>query len=230
MAELKESIVRQAEGFLSSYAQVFFSDNRLLALMLLVVSFIDLNAGMAGAIAIVISNFTAQTMGYSNWYIRKGFYGYNSLLVGLGFGLTFQPGAAFFLLLVIAALLTFLFTIAIQGVFYKYGLPYLSIPFLLGIWLLMMASGEFSALGLSVRGVYVHNELFSIGGKWLIDSAEWFDNLIESQTIRTYLFSLGAIFFQYNLLAGVIIAIGILIYSRIAFTLSVYGFALAWIF
>lgn len=230
MAELKESIERQAEGFLSSYAQVFFSDNRLLALILLVVSFIDVNAGMAGAIAIVISNFSAQTMGFSNWYIRKGFYGYNSLLVGLGFGLTFQPGAAFFLLLVIAALLTFLFTIAIQGVFYKYGLPYLSIPFLLGIWLLMMASGEFSALGLSVRGVYVHNELFSIGGKWLINSAEWFDNLIESQAIRTYLFSLGAIFFQYNLLAGIILAIGILIYSRISFTLSVYGFALAWIF
>lgn len=230
MAELKENIVRQAEGFLSSYAQVFFSDNRWLAWLLLVVSFIDVNAGMAGAVAVLVSNFTAQTMGFSNWFIQKGYYGYNSLLVGLGFGLTFQFGAAFFLLLVVAALLTFLFTIAIQGVFYKYGLPYLSIPFLLGIWLLMMASGEFSALGLSVRGVYVHNELFAMGGNWLIDIVAWFDKSIESQTIRTYLFSLGAIFFQYNLLAGVIIAIGILIYSRIAFTLSVYGFALAWIF
>jgi urea transporter/murein DD-endopeptidase MepM/ murein hydrolase activator NlpD len=230
MADLKESIARQAEGFLSSYSQVFFSDNRWLAWLLLVVSFIDVNAGMAGAVAVLVSNFTAQTMGFSNWFIQKGYYGYNSLLVGLGFGLTFQPGAAFFLLLVVAALLTFLFTIAIQGIFYKYGLPYLSIPFLLGIWLLMMASGEFSALGLSVRGVYVHNELFALGGNWLIDSVGWFDKLIESQTVRTYLFSLGAIFFQYNLLAGVIIAIGILIYSRIAFTLSVYGFALAWIF
>jgi len=230
MSDFKESIARQTEGFLNSYSQVFFSDNRWLAFLLLIVSFIDINAGLAGAIAVVVSNFTAQTMGFSNWFIQKGYYGYNSLLVGLGFGLTFQPGAAFFLLLIVAALLTFMFTIAVQGFLYKYGLPYLSIPFLLGIWLLMMASGEFTALGLSVRGVYVHNELFALGGKWLIDGVEWFDNLIKSQAIRTYLFSLGAIFFQYNLLAGVVIAVGILIYSRIAFTLSVYGFALAWIF
>lgn len=230
MTDLKNSISRQAEGFLNSYAQVFFSDNRWLASILLVVSFIDLNAGIAGAVAVLTSNIAAQSMGFSTWFIRKGFYGYNSLLVGLGFGLTFQPGAAFFLLLVVAALLTFLFTIAIQGIFYKYGLPYLSIPFLMGIWLLMLASSEFNALGLSVRGVYVHNELFSMGGKWLIDSVEWFDSLIRSQALRTYLFSLGAIFFQYNLLAGVLIASSILIYSRIAFTLSVYGFALAWIF
>ena len=74
MADLKESIVRQAEGFLSSYAQVFFSDNRWLAWLLLVVSFIDVNAGMAGAVAVLVSNFTAQTMGFSNWFIQKGYY------------------------------------------------------------------------------------------------------------------------------------------------------------
>lgn len=220
----------QAEGFLNSYAQIFFSDNRWLAWLLLIVSFIDVYAGTAGAIAALTANLAASSMGFSSWFTRKGYYGYNSLLVGLGFGLTFQPGLAFYLLLVVAALLTFLFTIALQGVLYKYALPYLSVPFLLGIWLLMMASGEFTGLGLSTRGVYVHNELFAIGGKWLIDSVDWFNQLISSQVIRTYLFSLGAIFFQYNLLAGVLIALGILIYSRIAFFLSVYGFFMAWLF
>lgn len=221
---------QQAVGFLSSYAQVFFSDNRLLASVLFAVSFIDPGAGFAGAIAVITANFAAYSMGYSHWFISKGFYGYNSLLVGLGFGLTFQPGVAFYFLLVIASLLTFFFTITIQGVFYKYRLPFLSIPFLLGIWLVMTASGEFAALGLSSRGVFVHNELFAIGGKWLIDGVDWFDHLIREPFLRTYLFSLGAIFFQYNLLAGVLIAAGILVFSRIAFTLSVYGFILAWLF
>lgn len=41
---------------------------------------------------------------------------------------------------------------------------------------------------------------------------------------------MGAIFFQYNLLAGILIAAGLLIYSRIAFTLSIFGFSLAWYF
>lgn len=230
MEKFGKTLRLQAEGFLNSYAQIFFSDNRWLAWLLLIVSFIDVYAGTAGAISVLTANLAASSMGFSSWYTRKGYYGYNSLLVGLGFGLTFQPGLAFYLLLVVAALLTFLFTIALQGVLYKYALPYLSVPFLMGIWLVMMASGEFASLGLSARGVYVHNELFAIGGKWLIDRVEWFDQLISSQLVRTYLFSLGAIFFQYNLLAGVLIAVGILIYSRIAFFLSVYGFFMAWLF
>ena len=78
--------------------------------------------------------------------------------------------------------------------------------------------------------MYVHNELFALGGKWLIDAVEWSGNFISHLPLRTYLFSLGAIFFQYNLLAGVLIAAGLLAWSRIAFTLSVYGFFMAWLF
>ncbi len=227
---LKNNLKIQGEGFLNSYSQIFFSDHRWLAFGLLLVSFLDPYAGMAGALSVIISNLTAQSLGFYSFYIRKGFYGYNSLLVGLGFGLTFSQGPAFYLLIFVAALLTLLFTIAIQGILFKYGLPYLSIPFLLGIWLILLASGEFSALGLSERGIYTFNELFAIGGKSLIDGVEWFDSLIRDQSIRTYLFSMGAIFFQYNLLAGILIALGLLIYSRIAFTLSLFGFYLAWFF
>jgi len=42
--------------------------------------------------------------------------------------------------------------------------------------------------------------------------------------------SLGAIFFQYHLLPGILIAIGLVIWSRQAFILSVVGFGAAWIF
>lgn len=170
----------QLEGFLNSYPQIFFSDNRLLAFFLVGVSFIDPLAGISGALAVAVSNVAAQSMGFSTWYLRKGYYGFNSLLVGLGFGLTFQPGFAFYLLLMTAALMTFFFTIAIQGFLYKYQLPYLSIPFLLGIWLVMLASGQFTALGLSERGIYTHNELFALGGKGLIELVETFDSLITS--------------------------------------------------
>ncbi len=218
------------EAFRNSYTQVFFSDNRWLGLLLIVVSFMDLYAGLSGAMMVIISNLLAQSMGFNDWLIRKGYYGFNSLLVGLGFGLTFHPGIAFFLLIPVAALMTFLFTVAFQGFLYKYGLPYLSIPFLLVIWTIMLSAGQFSELGLSIRGIYTINELYAIGGKWLIDKVEWFDQLIVNPFLRTYLFSLGAIFFQQNLLAGILIAAGILIYSRIAFTLSLFGFTLAWLF
>jgi urea transporter len=225
-----KSLSLQVEGFLNSYPQIFFSDHRILAYLLLLVSFIDPWAGLSGALAVVVSNLTAQSMGFSSWYIRKGYYGYNSLLVGLGFGLTFQPGFAFYLLLVVAALMTFFFTVALQGILYKYALPYLSIPFILGLWMVLLASGQFTALGLSEWGIYTLNELFALGGKSLIDLVDACDGLITSPGLRTWLFSLGAIFFQYNLLAGLLIAIGLLLWSRIAFTLSLAGFYLAWLF
>jgi urea transporter len=227
---IPEKVKSQLGGFLNSYTQVFFSDNRWFAFLLIFVSFLDLYAGLAGAMTVIISNLLARGMGFNEWLIRKGYYGYNGLLVGLGFGLTFQPGLAFFLLIPVAALLTFLFTVSLQGFFYKYRLPYLSIPFLLGFWMIMLASAQFHGLGLSARGIYELNELYAIGGKWLIDTVEWFDKLITLEGPRIYLYSLGAIFFQQNLLAGIIIAIGILIFSRIAFSLSVFGFFLAWIF
>ena len=230
MENMKDSVRIQGEGFLNSYVQVFFSENRWFGLILLAVSFLDVYAGLAGAVAVVTANLTAKAMGYDPWFIRKGYYGYNSLLVGLGFGLTFEPGLAFFTLLVVAALLTFLLTIAVQGFLYKYGLPFLSIPFILGIWILLLASSGFGELGLSGRGVFVHNEWYALGGNWLIGWLGWFDGLITSPFIRTWLFSMGAIFFQYNLLAGALIAFGLLLFSRIAFSLSLLGFFLAWLF
>ncbi len=220
----------QIEGFRNSYTQVFFSVNPWFALLLILVSFMDLYAGISGALMVMISNLLARSMGFNDWLIRKGYYGYNSLLVGLGFGLTFDPGSVFFLLIPVAALLTFLFTVAFQGFFYKYALPYLSIPFLLVIWILMLSAGQFSELGLSVRGIYTINELYALGGKWLVDLVEQFDHGLVNPFVRTYLFSLGAIFFQQNLLAGTLIALGVLIYSRIAFSLSLFGFMLAWLF
>jgi urea transporter/murein DD-endopeptidase MepM/ murein hydrolase activator NlpD len=225
---IPDKIKSHLEGFRNSYTQIFFSDNKWFAILLIGVSFMDIYAGLCGALSVIISNLLAQSMGFNDWLIRKGYYGYNSLLVGLGFGLTFHPGIPFFLLIPVSALLTFLFTVAFQGFFYKYALPYLSIPFLLGIWIIMLSSGQFSELGLSVRGIYTTNELYAIGGNWLINCVEWFDHLIVNPGLRTFLFSLGAIFFQQNLLAGLLIALGILLYSRIAFSLSVIGFLLAW--
>lgn len=228
--KVRDKLLLHLEAFRNSYSQVFFSDNRWFALILLLVSFIDLYAGISGALMVMISNLLSESMGFHSWFVRKGYYGFNSLLVGLGFGLTFHPGLIFFILIPVFALLTFLFTVAFQGFFYHYRLPYLSIPFLIVIWILMFSSGEFTALGLSVRGIYKLNELYSVGGIRLIEAVDWFDHLIVHPGLRTYLLSLGAIFFQQNLLAGILIAFGILVYSRIAFSLSIAGFLLAWFF
>jgi urea transporter len=217
-------------SILNSYSQVFFSTSKMLALFLLSISFFDYGAGIGGLIAVLVANSLAWGMGFNAWYLKSGLYGFNALLVGLGVGLFYQPSLQVFILIVVSALICFILTIVFQGVLGKYGLPFLSVPFLLTIWIIALSAGNLSALNLSERGIYMYNELYSIGGKLFVSIYEFLESNIDSAFIRIYLRSLGAIFFQTHLLAGIIISLGLLLYSRITFILSVLGYAVAFLF
>ena len=130
----------------------------------------------------------------------------------------------------IAAVLTFFITVVFQGVLGKYSLPFLSVPFLLTIWIIGLASGQLSALNISERGIYVYNEIYALGGQDFVDLYDWLEKAVYSSFIRIYFYSLGAIFFQTGLLAGIFISVGLLIYSRITFVLSVLGFSIVFLF
>ncbi|HIP49440.1 MAG TPA: peptidase M23 [Lutibacter sp.] len=218
------------EATINSYSQVFFSDNKLFGFILLVVSFFDIWAGISGLLAVLTTIGIALALGFSHFQIQKGSYSFNSLLVGLGTGLSFTPGIELFVLVFFAALITFIITLALEGFFAKYALPFLSIPFLIGMWVVVLASRDLQDIGLSERGIYTANELHAIGGIGLVNLYTWLNNLEIPHVITTYLYSLGAIFFQYSLLAGFVIAIGILLYSRISFLLSLVGFLTAYYF
>jgi urea transporter/murein DD-endopeptidase MepM/ murein hydrolase activator NlpD len=213
---------------LNSYAQIFFSNSRVFSVILMVVSFFDFWAGFSGLLAVMVTNFMAYLIGFNRINIKKGYYGFNSLLVGLGLGVFYQPGAEFFIVLVFAALLTLFLTLMIEGVVGKYGLPFLSLSFLLGTWLVSLATRQFTALHVSERGIYMTNEMYMLGGLRMVTSYNWLANLGLHESVRLYFTSLGAIFFQYHLFAGILIAMGLLIYSRIAFILSLVGFFSAW--
>ncbi|WP_245803624.1 urea transporter [Algoriphagus marinus] len=218
------------EALLNSYAQVFFSDNKLFGVALLIVSFIDLYVGLSGLLAVSTALIIAKILGYYEGNIRQGFYGFNALLVGVGLGIYFEPGLLLFFLVFLSGVLAVLISLTLEGVLGKYGLPFLSLPFLLIFWMLRLASKQFESLGLSERGVYVLNELYTLGGGNLIQFYEWINQLAIPSSLRSYFFSLGAIFFQQTLVAGLVAAIGLLIYSRIAFTLSILGFYIAYLF
>ncbi len=218
------------KSIIFSYSQIFFSTNLIFGILLFVVSFFDIYAGLAGVLSVVVTNFTAKTIGFNTKNIDSGLYGFNALLVGLGIGVYFNFSLLLLLIIVLASVFTLFITIATEGFLYKYGLPFLSLPFLIGIWGITLASSEFTHLGISQRGVYFLNELYSIGGQNLVDFYNWTNELPVTQSLKTYFISLGAIFFQYNVLTGIIIAIGLFYYSRIAFTISLLGFYTAYLF
>lgn len=215
---------------LNSYGQVFFSTQTWFAIILILVTFIDFYTGLYGLVAVVTANVTAYLLGLDREQIRQGYYGFNALLTGMGLGVYFQPGPLLFFIVVVAGILALFAAVALQGIIGKYGLPHLSLPFIITLWTLMLAGREFTTIGLNERGIYMLNDIYLLGGKPLLRIYEWWNSLAIPSVFRTYFLSLAAILFHYSILGGILMSIGLLLYSRIAFTLSLLGFFTAWLF
>ena len=213
---------------INSYTMVFFSKNRWLGFILLLISFFDIYAGIAGLLSLITANAFAWLLGLNRLSIVSGFYSFNALLVGLGLGIAFQPQPQFYLLLIFTALATLFITLAFEGVLGKYGLPYLTFPFLISLWIAALAARTYSSLIQGESDIYTLNTIYERGGPIVVSIYHWFGDVDWPIAVKTYFKSLGAIFFQYHLFAGLLVAAGLLIYSRIAFLLSILGFASAW--
>ncbi|RLD26370.1 MAG: peptidase M23 [Bacteroidetes bacterium] len=106
-------------------------------------------------------------------------------------------------------------------------LPFLSIPFLLALWLVILGAGNFSALQLSTRSDW----FLGFSSEGIINQVgEFVGTLPFPDILHMYFRSLGAILFQFNDLAGIIIVIGLLIASRMSFILSLFGFLIGYFF
>lgn len=214
-------------GLLNSYAQVFFSLNKVFAVILLLVSFFDFGAGISGVLAILIGQLTAYLFNYSHAYIRDGAYTYNSLAVGLAIGMFYEFNISFFMVLVVSSLLTFFLTLWFSVNLGRKGLPFLSAPFLIMIWIIILGADNFTALELKQKGLL---SLEVLAPQLFTGTTHFIGTLPGANIFYLYFRSLGAVLFQFNDLAGVLIAIGLLIYSRIAFVLSIFGFLIGYAF
>ena len=215
---------------LNSYSVVFFFNNRLIAIALLIVTFFNFVAGLSGLIAVLTAILIAYTMGFDKIQLKQGIYSFNALLTGIGLGTFFEPGVVFFVLLLLAAMFSLILSVILGGWLGKYGLPFLSLPFVISFWLILLPSGQYANLGLTQRNVFWMNEMYAIGGKPLLNFFQTIDNLPLSKMVIVYLRSMSSIFFQDNLVAGIFIALALLFSSRIAFLLSVTGFISAYLF
>src|SRR5665647_893755 len=161
------------QGVLRSYSQIFFSESYWFAIPLVVVSFFDISAGFSGLLSVMTANLAATLLKFDKLASSKGFYGFNSLLVGLGLGYYFELTLIMIVIAIFSGFLTLLITIALQGILGKYYLPYLSIPFVLSVWIVFSAGGMLSGTQDNQSGVYILNRLFTIGGHPLINLHQW---------------------------------------------------------
>ena len=209
---------------LHSYAMLFFSQLRGFAGLLLLVTFSHPAAGAAGLASAVLAVAGARLGGFNREWTDAGAYSFNSLLTGLALATFYAPGWALVGLVVVGAGLALLLSVALGGWLGGRGLPFLSLPFLGTVWLLMLGSGPLLHLAPGEASIYWLNDAYALGGPRLVALAQWVANWPWPPLLATYLQALGAVLFQDSTLAGLLVAGGLLWHSRIAFSLSVLAF------
>lgn len=217
-------------AILNSYGMLFFSKNKIFAALILLVSFITPFAALCGLLSVAISLIAAELLGFNRSQTADGLLTYSVLLFGLGFASNFEFGTAFSILLVVGSLLTLFLSTVLNAILNKRGLPALSLAFIMSTALIILASKGFDGIGLNHRQIYWYNETYAIGGTKLVDFISWIENWSMPEYMSGFFKSMSAILFQVNIASGIILAIGLLVYSRIAFLLMVYGYAVALVF
>ena len=217
------------ESILNTHAILFFSTNKIVGFIFLIASFVNPIAGIAGLLGLLSANVFSLLIGLNTESIRKGYYGFDAMLVAFGLVYTFELNLILVAVIFCVGFLSVLIGNFIHAVLHKYLLPSLSIPFVFTAWIVLSASTEMTALDVHHHILYPLNTLHPSSGNTISD---WLLFLNQLDTVfsgipsffRIYLKSLGALFFLPNLLSGTLMAIALIVYSRIAFSLSLLGF------
>lgn len=189
---------------LKSYYSIIFLRDCKAGLVMFILSFLLPSVGTLGLIAIISTVIFAELIRVREEYLNHGFYLYNSLLVGMGVGYYFNITLSTIILTAILAIFTFLLTFTLNRIFLKYSLPVLSFPFAIVSMFFYLASLKYTNL---LSNILHREPLFNI-------------NLPFSSFFK----SMGTIFFLPFDIAGLVISIVILLYSRVLFFMAVVGF------
>lgn len=212
------------DSILSSYSQIFFSLDKMLGVIILLVTFIQPHLGACGLAAVCVSTYLSYLLRLPHAQIREGLFGFNALLVGLALGYEYKFNGVFVLVFFSSMVVLMLMTIILRSAFSYQRLPYFTIPFLLTYWLMYLACGSFAHVELQEQYAYTLNYAANASQSPVYLLAHSLDAVALPMLISTYFKTLASTFFQNSVLAGMFIAAGILAFSRIAFTLSVLGY------
>ena len=222
---MKQRISVFIRSGINSYSVLFFSQSRILGIILLLVSFFNPVSGLAGLACVIFSLLTASLLKFSDDNLRMGIYSFNGLLLGIAFGSFYHVNGMFVIWLVIACIMVVIAAIVFSQRLGKLGLPMLSLPFILVFWLVLLATHSVFNTGLQQKDSYLLEEIYSGSGN--LAGIEGYFAAHLPKLLSLFFRALSAVLFQHNIIAGMLIAVGLLIHSRISFSLLIIGFIAA---
>jgi len=136
---------------LRSIGQVMFQDNPLTGILFLAaIAWGAYVAGVpqvaiAGVLAVVVANLTAQWLHVDTESLHSGLYGFNGILVGLALATFLAHGPLLCVYVLLGAAISVVVMLATTNVVKPWG-GALTFPFVLTTWLLLLATYGFSGL------------------------------------------------------------------------------------
>jgi urea transporter/murein DD-endopeptidase MepM/ murein hydrolase activator NlpD len=212
MTAAASPLARFADSVCYSYAQILFANRRWFGLVLLAVTFLHPVSGALALLAVVLSNLLAYGLKFDPLKIQSGFYGFTGILLGAAYGFYFEMTPFLLAIFPIFVVLSFFIAAALEHYLAAaFNLPGLSLPFMLALYITLVFLRNYSAVPLVFHP---------------LEALPAMPGLPEF--IQQYLHALALILFQPHALGGAILALALLVFSRVFFVLSLAGFSAAY--
>lgn len=136
------------QGLFNGVGQVFFQAEPITgALFVLGLLVASRRAGVAALVGSALGLLVAWVLGAAEPALRGGLYGFNSVLVAIALATVFLAGdAAAWLYALLASVAAVFVTAALSAAFEPFGVPALTLPFVLVTWTFLFAASQFAPL------------------------------------------------------------------------------------
>lgn len=212
------------DSVLRGIGQVMFQNNTYAGILFLAGVFhSSALCGIAALTGTMISTGTAILLGANATKIRDGLFGFNGALTAIGLIYFFEPSVLAWGYVIFAAASSTVLMAAALKYFENRNLPTLTAPFVFTTLCFLLASARFGRL--STTQVLPHAGLpVSADVEGIVSLNTVFEGLIHG---------ISQVFFQENLVTGILFTLGLLISSRRSFVMaligSILGLSTAWL-
>ena len=203
-----------ADSVLRGVGQVMLQNNSYAGLLFIIgIGWNSLLFAVAVLVGTAVSTLTAMLLGADRALVRSGLYGFNGGLVAIALLYFLQPDALTWACVILAAACSTIVMAAMLATFAVWRLPVLTAPFVLTALCFFLATarlGRLEATGL----------LPTAG----LPRAAAVEGVVTAATVWQGVFNgIAQVFFQGNVLTGMLFAAGLLMASRRAFVAALAG-------
>lgn len=193
-----------------SYSQILFSNRRWLGALVLAATFVAPKIALMSLLGVILSNYAAYLLRFETSKIESGFYGFNGILFGAATVFYFQLSPVFLLLIPLFMVITFFISAVLENYLaVSMNLPGLSLPFVITLFIYLIFLGNYQDIKYA---------------QYATDAGFY---SFMPEVVANYFKSVALLYFQPNITTGIVITVGILLFSRALFLLSITSYLLS---